>query len=61
MTKAEKAEFIRDCYYLLLELAVDARSTYVAGGEQDVVWRTWDAIIADLQVARERAVRKALK
>jgi hypothetical protein len=58
MTKDEKAGIIRECYDRMIEAANRHREQYEAGIRD---WKIWDAIIAELQVARERAVRKALK
>lgn len=61
MTKEARADIVKDCYNRLIYFAVEQRKAIIAGGPQDAEWRTWDAIIAELQVARVRAVRRVLK
>jgi hypothetical protein len=72
MTKEERAEIIRWCYDEIILAADDIllaademlRADVKAWSECDergIGWKTHDAIITELQVARERAVRKTLK
>jgi hypothetical protein len=60
---------VKKCYERVISWAIEERKAAARVGKTaarsstppSVEWRTFDSIIVDLQMARERAVRKALK
>jgi hypothetical protein len=53
---------VKRCFDRLIDYAIDQRKREAKIGKPpSVEWRTYDAIVSDLQMAQERAIRKALK
>jgi hypothetical protein len=62
MSKEERASVVKRCFDRLIDYAIDQRKREAKIGKPpSVEWRTYDAIVSDLQMAQERAIRKALK
>jgi hypothetical protein len=61
MSKEERAAVVKRCFDRLIDYAIDQRKREAKLAKPpSAEWRTYDAIVAELQQARERAVRKAL-
>jgi hypothetical protein len=62
MSKEERAALVKKAYNRVIEWAViERKAAAKIGKPPSVEWRTYDAIVSDLQMAQERAIRKALK